>query len=1139
MLASPRTSASRTGFVPTHPAATTGGRDRADRADRADRSGRVGRPSPLTATATPAIDATGTGAFLPLASVGFIGRETELAAIRDAFESVRIVFVEGLPGSGKSRLLEEAGRRWGRGPVMRAGELPDLASRPGAAPKATARATSDPSLPALVLADGLEGPADQGRLEAALARGDYVLAASRTRLPEPAQPARHLLVGGLHHDEAASLLASALTALGTPSLSRTATAGALPSHWTPAGFEGLGGHPACILSLASHLAGGHQAEPSAVVRQLLGAGLPDACGPLLQTLSAVTVPLPRQLLDSLPGCDEQSLRTALHHCLVVAGPEGVAAAPPLRALFAGHADVPLLPLADALLDHARQGHRTAFVREALRLLATAGESRRLQALLEEAGLELLAAGHVAELELGLRMLSDQGADKPELRLLRAELLVQTGRHEQARPLLEPAPGGSRSQAELRHKASLALALVQLEAGELEPGLARLDELAAGRGPIALKALKLRADAHYRNHAFASAEGDYRACLERVAATTQASTCSAELASVRQGALTGLANLRRRSGNLLASAEFADRRAAELADEASPAAIAAALTTRSTLEFLRGNLDEAAASTREAIRLRVAGGHAGGCAVALANLVQLEALLGRGAQAREANARLEMLGGEATSASRAAAAKGMASLYLAEGRPLEALTAARQARELASAWRDGAEEAECLAVLASALLACDEPQAARNAAEQGLSLARRMESAVATADNLLVLSALELARCDTRAALGRAEEASASATGAGYAPGRAAARLAQGEALLAAERYPESVSALEEAVEMLSRQAARPMLARATENLASALLALGEWSRLLRLGGELQSTPSSPALAALRSRAGAALNCPEQSPLAPAGASPGPGAILATVWRDLRQGRPAEARARLETMPATGLTRAERVEEALLTGAALFGEGRAAAARGPLREAAGDSCACQARAVARAALAMLEHAAGEAPSVEPAAATAREPEPIRRWLEALGFGGALENTRYVLVDGNGPSFVRENGPGTAQLEEMDLAVDLESQRVFLRDAGWFDLSGKSRPLELLALLARERGRPLSKQRIYEAVWRRRYNAELNAVNVHQSIHRLRQLLRENGSSFDWVRTDQTTGCYGLAPDLRCGLWMRPTARPGAS
>ena len=1133
MLASRRTSPSQTGFIPPRP--VTAARSRAS----ADRSSRVKCPSGQSAFVTPAVVLPPTGALLPQPSVGFVGRESELAAIREAFETVHLVLVEGLPGSGKSRLLEEAARRWSRGPVLRADGLSALPSRPGTGPNAAPQATSETARPTLVLADGLEGQADRGRIEAALARGDYVLAASRTRLPEPAQPARRLLVGGLSHDEAASLLASALTALGTTAPSRTAVAGAPPSPWTPPGFEALGGHPACILSLASHLASGHLPEPSAVVEQLLGASLPDACGPLLRTLSAVTVPLPRQLLDSLPGCDEQSLRTALERCLVVAGPEGVAAAPPLRTLIGSHAGISLLPLADALLAHARRGPRTAFAREALRLLAAAGELRRVQALLEEAGPALLAAGHVAEVELGLRMLSDQGTDKPELRLLRAELLIQTGRHEQARPLLEPSPSGSRTQSELRHRASLALALVQLEAGEREPGMARLDELAAGLGPVALKALKLRADAHYRYHAFGPAEADYRACLERLAATAQASSCSAELAPVRQGALAGLANLHRRSGSLLASGEFADRCAAELAEVASPAAVAAALTTRSTLEFLRGSLDEAAASTREAIRLRIAGGHAGGCAVALANLVQLEALRGRGAEAREANARLERLGGEATSATRAAAAKGMASLHLAEGRPLDALTAARQARELAGAWRDGAEEAECLAVLAAALLACDDPQAARTAAEQGLSLARRMESALAAADNLLVLSALELARGDAQAAQGRAEEASSSATGAGYALGRAAARLAQGEAHLAAEQYAESVTALEEAVEALSRQGARPLLARATERLAFALLSLGEWSRLLRLGGETQDQPELQARAALRSRAAAALDFPEPAPITLAGTASGPGTTLATVWRELRQGRPGEARTRLEAMPATGLTRAERVEEALLTGAALFGEGRAAAARGPLREAAGASCACQARTVARAALALLERTAGEAPSLENTAATAREPESTRRWLEALGFGGALENTRYVLVDGNGPSFVRENAPGAGQLEEMDLAVNLETQRVFLRDAGWLDLSGKSRPLELLALLAREHGRLLSKQRIYEAVWRRRYNAELNAVNVHQSIHRLRQLLQESGSSFDWVRTDQTTGCYGLAPDLRCGLWMRPTARAEAS
>jgi hypothetical protein len=1062
--------------------------------------------------------------------VGFAGRKTELSAIEQAFETVRAVLIEGLPGSGKSRLLEEAARRWTRGPVLGLDTFPANPDR-----SRVEKPEREIARPALVLADGIEeadGPSELRRLEAIHSRGAFILATSRTHLPEPAFPARRLLLQGLAPRDAALLLESALAALGTPCRPSPLAPANAPATWTPPGFEALGGHPACILSLASQLANGHRPEPASVIEPLVGVSLLPACRPLLQTLSAVTTPLPRRILDSLPGCDEQSLRTALHLGLVQAGPAGVAVAPPLRALFAAPDAGTLQCLAGALLLAAREDRGAAPAREALRLLMVAGAPDRLETLLVEEGPALLAAGHVSELELALDSLCRQAASRPELHLLRAELLVQTGRHQQARALLEPLLGASRTPAGLRLRASLALALVQLATGELEAGLTRLDELAAGRGHLALKALKLRADAHYRKRAFGPAESDYRACLDRVALPDRTAEQEADLAALRCGALAGLANLHRQTGKLQTSREFADRRTAELDETASPGALAAALTTRSTVEFLRGNLDEAAALTREAIRLRVAGGHPGGCAVALANLVQLEALRGDTAAAQDANARLEALDSEATSASRAAAAKGLATLHLTEGRPLEGLTAARQARELASDWRDGAEEAECLAVLAAALLACGDTQAARAAAEQGLGLARRMESAVATADNLLVLSELDRSLGDPESALGRAQEAASVATVAGYALGRATALLARGEAHLAAERPGEAVTDLEEALGALASIGAGPLQTRATECLASALLALGEWSRLLRLAA---TSRLSPALAALQARAAAALNCPETETAGRKAPWASPGVTLAAVWRRLRQGKPAEARSQLGLLPATGLTRAERVEEALLLGAALFGEGRVAEARVPLGEASESKCLCPARTAARAALELVRHAAGETPRVESPRAAAGELEPIRRWLAALGFGCALESTRYVLVDGDGPSFVREGSRGSARLEEMDLAVDLEAQRVFLRGSGWLDLQGKARPLALLALLARESGRLLSKQRIYEAVWGRRYNAELNAVNVHQSIHRLRSLLQQSGSSFDWVRTDQTSGCYGLAPDLKCGLWMRPVSQ----
>ncbi|MBI4870127.1 MAG: winged helix-turn-helix domain-containing protein [Candidatus Riflebacteria bacterium] len=154
-----------------------------------------------------------------------------------------------------------------------------------------------------------------------------------------------------------------------------------------------------------------------------------------------------------------------------------------------------------------------------------------------------------------------------------------------------------------------------------------------------------------------------------------------------------------------------------------------------------------------------------------------------------------------------------------------------------------------------------------------------------------------------------------------------------------------------------------------------------------------------------------------------------------------------------------------------------------------------------------------------------------------WMEALGFTGPDLDTKYLVVADRSAAVATVPSDGPGGLEALELGVDLEGRRLHVAGRGWRSLAGRARPLELLAVFVREPGRCWTKQAIFEEVWGGRFNPESHTANVHGLVRRLRKELTAAGGNPEWVRTDLANGTYGLAANVKCGLWRGacPTGR----
>ncbi|MBI3894117.1 MAG: winged helix-turn-helix domain-containing protein [Candidatus Wallbacteria bacterium] len=1098
----------------------------------------------------------------------------------------------GLPGSGKTRLLQEAAARWQRGPVTWLDPLAEL-------PPAAAGGQE------LLVVDGLDllGGESALALLTRLARpARPVLAASRTRLMAPDLGLSLVVLDGLGAADAAALYRSASEALGC-SMATGGGAGAGQADLLDSlDLSSLGGHPGSLLGAALVASRGAAAVARAMALDALPEGLDDQTLELLRACAAASIPLRREWLEMLSPAAPASIGRALRAHALLPGARGLALAAPLRAALAGGPELSAASssLAAILGRTARDSMEFEVAREALRLLSQAELATELKRFLECLGAKLLQWGLRVQVGRGLQICTDAGLASDSLRCLRGEMLLHQGQSHEAGEvlctLLEVPP----SDARLRQRAELALARARHAVGEGDAALDLLGRLASGpTRPI--EVLKTRADLLYR-------QGDYERALEDLE-TCAAAAAPGNLSQTDRdpdhpavAALGGLAGVRFREGDATGAAEYLTRRKAFLDPTRHPSAYATALLGESVLACAAGELSRAAALCREAIRLRTQNGFETGTATALANLVQVEMLRGRVTECEEAFGQLVRLGDTVAHGIRAAAVKGMAHLRTRAGRFLEGTALARRALELARDGQDAAEEAEALVALGEALEAAGNFEGARTAADNALARARRMGSKLTTVDALLLLSSIEARYPETESrasastrhapapdsygrvvpaprqggepasafgteaslerALHLAREARDLASRISYQPGVAGADVAIGELLLRRGDCARAIESFERILELNCVFEDARLMHRAVESASLAALGLADWERARRIAvlpevpGPGASLPVRVASDSLPCRSGraaildcliaralAALDEPAAAEQALARAADAiasdptqlatKGAWqLASAWSALMRHDPVAALAALDRLPGLGLSATATREAVLLRAAAWRAGAQPERATGALETAAVPAGSDFVSMACLHALELLLREQGRVTEALRIEEGRRGHCPgTARWMELLGFTKPAGASTYVLV-GGAPGIVREAADLDRHLERFDLAVDFDNERLYLADAGWLSLAGKAKPLGLLAALAREEGRLLEKKEIYEAVWGNRYNAELHQGSIHSLIGRVRRELRRAGSRREWIATEQHSGRYGLAPGVASGLKMRP-------
>ncbi|MBI2943768.1 MAG: winged helix-turn-helix domain-containing protein [Candidatus Wallbacteria bacterium] len=1101
-------------------------------------------------------------------AVELVGRVAERERLGSELAQGKVVQIGGLPGSGKTRLADELSGAWTAGPVVR------ITPGEAAAGVAVDRA-------ALAVVDGLDRlPTARAEraLEQLASRSGPALVTSRTRPGAYIHGLVQLPLAGLDPDDAATLERKSFEASGLewprhePSDLSGASAGTAGS---------LEGHPLAMLCHSALLAEGRAADLAELARLALPEGSSAPALAILCAVAAAKIPLRRDWLEMLFEGADAGVAEAIRRYALHPGPSGLTLAGPLRAALGPTATSRGLAarLGLALARVARDSTDLAVTREAVRLLVLGERASELATLLTEKGGELLEWGALTEVRGGLALCRRAGDCSLPLGLLEGQLQLALGQPTEAAALISRLSAHPRISRPLRTRCLLTLAHARSEMGEpdeavrvlgplLEADSAkRPDGLTEGR----LEALKARADAHYRQGDLRAAARDFDACaaalVDSFRTMGEGETRMAQLAA---GALSGLANVNFRAGDMAVAATYLTRRKAALEQADRPAAQAALRINEATMACAQGRLTEASRLCEAAELLYERCGSPSGRALALANRVQVEMLLGRSEACESAYERLIAMGESVSPRLTAAAMKGLSHLRSRSGRAAEAVMLAHRAIDAARAGADAAEECEATIALGEALLASSELASARQQAARANTLARRLGSPYPLCDSLLLLAVLELQpgadqpagkTHESRLKLAKelACEARSVAARASYVLAIAGSDALLGEVALLESDSDGALQFMERVLSATPPVECPEIRDRCRRVAGEAALAAGDWERALRIAAPESADGARKVWGEGAARNAAAKHegptCVEVCTAARALAALGrqdeaeewlalarragdrearPGSeqarlSLAEAWLALAARAPKRALEALGTLPGLGTSELQRREANLFQAAALsmLGESPQAAALLASRLSEGTSTTVDLFALA--ALERLLRAQGKISRAEELRQHAGTSSPATcRWLEVLGFPCLDSPVPYGRVTGGAPGMVRESRGVDRSLERFDLGVDLCTHRVYTSDAGWVSLAGKSKPLGLLAALGRAPEMTLTKEELFEAVWRKRYNPELHQNSVHNLVGRLRRQLRELGSSRDWILTESGAGRYSFAPNLRVAV-----------
>ncbi|MBI4868992.1 MAG: winged helix-turn-helix domain-containing protein [Candidatus Wallbacteria bacterium] len=1104
-----------------------------------------------------------------LPAVELVGRVAERERLGSELAHGKVVQIGGLPGSGKTRLADELSGAWTAGPVVRV--TPEEAAEGLAVDRAV-----------LAVVDGLDRlPLAQARraLELLASRSGPALVTSRTRPVAYIHGLVQLPLAGLLPDDATTLARTSFEASGIE------WPGHEPSDLSgsSAGASGpLEGHPLAVLCRSALLAEGRAADPAELARLALPELSSVPALAILCVMAAAEIPLRRDWLELLFEGADAGVAEVIRHYALLPSPSGLTLAGPLRAALAPAATSRRLAarLGLTLARVARDSDDLAIAREAVRLLVLGERAGELAALLTAKGDKLLEWGALTEVRGGLALCRRAGDSSLPLGLLEGQLQLALGQPAEAAALISRLSAHPRISRPLRTRCLLTLAHARSEMGEPNEAVRVLDPLleadsAKSPGDALtegrLEALKARADALYRQGNLRAAARDFDACAAALVDVFKTKgDGQTRMAQLAAGALSGLANVNFRTGDMAVAARYLTRRKAALQQTDRPAAQAALRINESTMACAQGRLTEASRLCEAAELLYERCGSPSGRALALANRVQVEMLLGRREACEAAYERLIAMGESVSPRLTAAAMKGLSHLRSRSGRAAEAVMLAHRAIDAARAGADAAEECEATIALGEALLASSELASARQQAARANTLARRLGSPYPLCDSLLLLAELELQPCadqpdgkthESRLKLARelAGEARGVAARASYVLAIAGSDALLGEVALLEGDGAGALQLLERVLSATPPVECPEVRIRCRRVAGEAALAAGDWERAFRIAAPEPAEEAREVWGENAARGAAAKhegsNCVEACTAARALAALGrhdeakewlalarragdrearPGPVqarlsLTEAWLALAARAPERALEALGTLPGLGTSELQRREANLFQAAALSMLGESPQAAALLASRLGEGLSTAVDLLALAALERLLRAQGKISRAEQLRQQAGTSSPAtRRWLEILGFPCLDSPVPYGRVTGGAPGMVRESRGVDRSLERFDLGVDLCTHRVYTSDAGWVSLAGKSKPLGLLAALGRAPEMTLTKEELFEAVWRRRYNPELHQNSVHNLVGRLRRQLRELGSSREWILTESGAGRYSFAPNLRVAV-----------
>ncbi len=1072
-----------------------------------------------TQASTPCVPRSLTDEFAStsLPAMELVGRVQELREIEAGLLELGVVTVTGLPGIGKTRVLNEL--LWRRGVPGPSGPAP-MPPPPGQ--------DLSPAAPVLLQDDeGLSpGTSLEERVQQIRAQGHGVLIESQRSFPLTQVPSVRVVMQPMTQPDEAEMKSRIRRALGV----RAATATTGPA--TGAEVLQLGGNPKAILISESLAARGQQASERDILEEVLSPSLTQGLRELLAPLSLLEVPLRRQDVLAIDKGWLGLIDTALDLHLLESRPAGLIVAAPVRVALSGRRlhRANLLSLAGIVEELAWTTENPARVLDAVTLLLHLRRPASAERLLERFGAEMIHLGMGAAV-----------AGK-------AAALEKLGR-QQSRPLsvlvsLAQSDAGGSVPGDLEGSAGMdcqglpvhletAVACLEATGGNRGRAFKRLQELAGGPGTRRM-ALKLRADLHFRNREFEQARQDYRTCGEGVEGAGPRDGSDSHRA-FGDASLAGLGNVAFQEGRLTEADGWIRRRMQRLEAASTPHSEATMLVNRGMLACARGELPEASSLCRSAAEIRRSRGELNRAALALANFIQVEALRGNLAKVEEGYQ--ELLTMTDSDELLASASKGLALAKLQSRSSLEAMNLAMRGASLAEAASDDLESLECRIVAGLAALQLGDTGRAAELADRCLSQARRLNAQIALCDAELLRGRIELARERPGEAEKSVSAASRLAEFMGY-------RLGSGEAKLLNGLIHASLGQLDQAVECLRwarrigrSSGARPLELEAQEALAALALSRGDWESLLGLCNQVEDRTGRFDGMAIRALVGRGEMPAARERLDRMGGS---GALLsaekelARTWIAIREGCQDEAATALDRVDPAALAGDGESELVLLHACVAEIQQRSDEAVRRLEVLLKGESTGVAWVAGLGLLQRLAEQSGRRDLlIGVRHALEGQRENGRGWLTALGMDEGRRVSPYLMLTCEGPSVVREEAAGPRFLESQDLGVDMEADRLFVSGVGWIPFSGKRKPLELLAALIHGRNNWMSKQQIHEAVWGSTYDAAIHPMNVYALVSRLRRELERAGSERKWILTNRSSGDYRLAAGVRGGVWIRPS------